>query len=467
MRRTLIILFILTLVTISSLSVSAQLADSPWPTFRMDAKHSGISPYDTSHVDGTVKWTFETGAGIESSPVIGEDGTIYIGSHDGYLYAINPDGTEKWRFDAGPPVYDERWDVSKSIMATPAIATDGTIYIYSSANYLFAINPDGTEKWRFYALWGNDFWSSPVIGPDGTIYLGSARSQDIAGFDGGLHAINPDGTQKWLFLNDCGVTSVAAIDDDGYIYFGGNVNHPTESGNLGKIYKLTSDGEKIWEFTTETWMESSPTVGADGTIYIGSGREAHMYVLNPDGTEKWRYQATEGISCVPIVGEDGTIYIGAWDTNFTAFNSDGTELWRYRTPEAFEGIISSPAIGADGTVYVGCNAGIFYAFNPDGTVKWTAETQGGGICSSPAIGADGTIYYGAWDKNLYAIGGSTTDDDLDEGDDEKVDDIDYHNESNEDDGIDLDSNEETPGFEMIIIFAAISIIMFFKKKKIY
>ncbi len=178
---------------VSSENGGVQPTDSPWPIFHGNMGHIGLSPYDTSYVEGIEKWSFETGDGIESSPAIGTDGTIYFGSHDGFLYAINPNGTEKWRFNAGPPSYDEKWKVSKSIMASPAIASDGTIYIYSSANYLFEINPDGTEKWRFYVKWQNDFWSSPTVGPDGTIYIGSARSQEDPDFDGGLHAINPDG----------------------------------------------------------------------------------------------------------------------------------------------------------------------------------------------------------------------------------------------------------------------------------
>ena len=35
------------------------------------------------------------------SSVIGSDGTIYIGSNDHKLYAINHDGTLKWTYAAG------------------------------------------------------------------------------------------------------------------------------------------------------------------------------------------------------------------------------------------------------------------------------------------------------------------------------------------------------------------------------
>ena len=377
---------------------------SPWSTFHGNVKHTGVSIYDTSHVKGTLKWSFETGAGIESSPAIGHDGTVYFGSHDGFLYALNQDGTEKWRFNAGPPSYNAEWNVTKSIMSSPAVATDGTVYIHSSSNFLFAIGTDGQEKWRFRVKWQNDFWPCPTVGPDGTVYIGSARTQSDPDFkgEGGLFAINPDGTKKWLFPDDSGVTSTAAIGDDGTIYFGGNVLNPKGQGNLGKIYALNPDGTKKWEFTTESWMESAPMVGPGGTIYTGSGREARVYAINPDGTEKWRFQAATGVSAIPAIGADGTIYVGAWDCYFYALTPDGKEIWHYKTPDAFEGIISSAAVGADGTIYVGSNSGNFYAFNPDGTIKWQLSVKGS-IVTSPAIDYDGTVYFGSWNHKFYAI----------------------------------------------------------------
>ena len=69
---------------------------------------------------GDVIWEFQTGEILSSSPAIGADGTVYIGSYDDNLYAINPDGTKKWAFDIGD-------DVDSS----PAIGSDGTIYVGS------------------------------------------------------------------------------------------------------------------------------------------------------------------------------------------------------------------------------------------------------------------------------------------------------------------------------------------------
>ena len=40
---------------------------------------------------GAKLWEFETGQGVFSSPAIGSDGTVYVGSDDTKLYAIKTD----------------------------------------------------------------------------------------------------------------------------------------------------------------------------------------------------------------------------------------------------------------------------------------------------------------------------------------------------------------------------------------
>jgi len=77
--------------------------------------------------------------GLCSSPAIGADGTIYVGSWDYNLYAVKPDGTLRWKFAAGNPVF-----------SSPAISADGTIFFGSSNDrHLYAVNSDGTLKWKF------------------------------------------------------------------------------------------------------------------------------------------------------------------------------------------------------------------------------------------------------------------------------------------------------------------------------
>jgi outer membrane protein assembly factor BamB len=51
---------------------------------------------------GEVNWKYQTNAEVPQSPVIGSDGVVYIPDESGALFAINPDGTTKWKRDAPP-----------------------------------------------------------------------------------------------------------------------------------------------------------------------------------------------------------------------------------------------------------------------------------------------------------------------------------------------------------------------------
>ncbi len=146
----------------STMNASAEVKNSgglqpgaPWPMYHHDPLHTGRGV--GSGAVGRLKWKFKTGYGIDSSPAIGSDGTVYVGSWDRYLYALNPNGSLKWKFKAG-----------YYIISSPAIGSDGAVYVGSWDDYLYALNPNGSLKWKFKT--GDGIGSSPAIGADGTVY---------------------------------------------------------------------------------------------------------------------------------------------------------------------------------------------------------------------------------------------------------------------------------------------------------
>ena len=344
-------------------------------TYESDAvKLTVLKADDENKEPSSKKWEFETGGPVGSSPAIGSDGTIYIGSEDYNLYAINPDGSKKWALKTGAEV-----------TSSPAIGSDSTIYVGSYDYNLYAINPDGSKKWAFKT--GAEVTSSPAIGSDGTIYVGS--------YDYNLYAINPDGSKKWAFKTGAEVTSSPAIGSDGTIYVGSDYNRTADASLLA----ISPDGTKKWAFKTGHGdVGSSPAIGSDGTIYVGSN-DRNLYAINPDGSKKWALKTGNAVWSSPAIGSDGTIYIGSNDHNLYAINPDGSKKWAFKTGAE---VTSSPAIGSDGTIYVGSYDYNLYAINPDGSKKWAFKT-GAEVTSSPAIGSDGTIYIGSEDYNLYAI----------------------------------------------------------------
>jgi outer membrane protein assembly factor BamB len=229
---------------------------------------------------GTLKWRYHTTnyRGIGTSPAIASDGTIYFGSLNDTLYALNPNGTLKWCYSTNGDIY-----------STPAIGSDGTIYFGSYDSYFYALNPDGTLKWRYRA--GSDVYTSPAIGSDGTIYFGQMYGEY---HHGEFNALNPDGSLKWSYPTDCDIYSSPAIGPDSTIYFS-----TFSMENETYFYAFNPDGTIKWRYPISN-SRSSPAIGAEGTIYFDS------YALNPDGSLKWCYQNLGS----PAIGSDGTIYGG-------------------------------------------------------------------------------------------------------------------------------------------------------------
>lgn len=339
-----------------------------WSMFGREQAHNRRSPYpgpQTAHV----RWSYTTTEGLYSSPVIGADGTVYVGSNDKFLYALYPDGTLRWRYPTGSWVW-----------GSPALDAEGMIYCASFDGRMYALTPTGKLAWAFQTRdWVR---SSPVLGPDGAVYFGSR--------DGKIYALNPSGTLRWAYPTGDGVDSSPALGPDGTVYIG------SDDFNL---YALHADGTLKWKFATGNMVWSAPALASDGTIYIGS-YDNRLYAINPDGTEKWHYTTGLNVGSSPAIGHDGTIYFGSYDCKFYALNPDGTLKWTFLTGN---NIRSSPALDANGNVYFGSDDSKLYALSPAGELLWDFTAQWY-VYSSPAIGADGMIYVGGYDGRLYALG---------------------------------------------------------------
>lgn len=330
---------------------------------------SGPKVYALDGATGEKLWDFARGA-VDSSPAIGENGTVYVGPSSGRVYALDGGtGNKLWEFAAGESSAD----------SSPAIGADGTVFVYVYPRSdpgqdikLYALDGGtGRQVWEFASSrtesssqggWSG-LWCSPAVGADGTVYVGSV--------DGKIYAVNGATGQKvWEFTTreDPGggvaargeVWRSAAIGADGTVYAG---------SQWGDIYALDgATGEKRWAFPT--WgsdLACSPTIGTDGTVFVGysflaGGSERISRVLRLEGATGGRgiqFDTAGGMYSTPTIGADGTVYVGSGDHKILAVNgATGERVWEYVTGGE---VWSSPALGEDGTVYVGSNDGVVYA----------------------------------------------------------------------------------------------------------
>ena len=201
--------------------------------------------------DGSPRWNYDTGFYISGPPAIGDDGAVYFTSNN-YLFALNADGSLRWRADGA---------ASYPPGSSPAIGKKGRIYVNTYDGTLLAYRANGTLAWK-YGTPGivMDVPSSPAIARDGTIYFGGAG--EYQGKGGYFYAINPDGSLKWQFFAGCDQTA-PSIGGDGTIYFG--------SDYCGAVHALNPDGTQKWvrEMIFD-YMRSTPAIGRNGLMVMGT-----------------------------------------------------------------------------------------------------------------------------------------------------------------------------------------------------
>jgi len=351
------------------------MVQTNWNQFHYSAQHKGRNPYEnvlTSSTVGTIDldWMYTTGGAITSSPAV-SGGTLYVGSSDDYLYAINATtGALVWKYKTGAGIID----------SSPAVSGT-TVYVGSTDDYLYAINATtGVLVWKFKT--GAAINSSPaVVGT--TVYIGST--------DDSVYAVNATtGAQVWKYATGNQVLSSPAVAN-GVLYVG------SYDDNLYAINATT--GVEMWKYTTGGEIFSSPAV-YDDNVYVGSN-DSNLYAINArTGALQWKYAGTvtgTEFEASPAVYND-LVYAGTQAGDlYSVFAIKGTENWTL----GGTGAASSPSI-ADGIEYVAIGNTVSAVWQlVTASVLWEGIV-GGNVTATPTV-VNGVLYVACQDDNLYAF----------------------------------------------------------------
>lgn len=276
----------------------------------LEIKHKEITVYFGSSdgnlyavdaVTGEKKWAYKTNGIIRSSPAIYQ-GKIFIGSWDSYLYALDlATGKLQWKFETQKqPVYH----LLEGIQSTPVCA-GGLVYVGSRDGFFYALNAnDGKEIWKYDA--NNSWVLATATISHGIIYIGTSDTFLLLGFDA------KTGIEKLRYKSKGYIYSSPAILEN-TAYFG------DFAGSLSAVDLNT--GKLTGKFSTDLHIQHAAHIlnnkgdldfnfiakGMDNSFYATSSAVMNkLYTLGP-------------IVSSPVI-DNCIIYVGSADGYLYAIN---------------------------------------------------------------------------------------------------------------------------------------------------
>ena len=304
---------------------------------------------------GRMRWRYAAGSAVTSSPAV-VGGLVYAHTYDGRVFAVRAaDGRPVWARSVGPPARLAWGRESGDDYASSPAVVGTRLYVGAIDGNLYALDArTGAVIWRLRT--GGRIWSSPAVA-GGAVYVGS--------LDGKLYKANAaDGALRWAFATDGAVLA---------------------SGSFGYDRRT---------------IQSSPSVG-DGIAYVGS-RDGTLYAVDAErGTLRWRFDNSVFWSNTSPARANGLVYAGNSDGLFVqgVDARSGKEAWKYTT--ALQ-VFASPSVAGD-AVYTGDWAGFMYAVDAKtGALFWKYRSDGRRIMSSAAIDG-GHLVFGSDDGLVYDL----------------------------------------------------------------
>ena len=261
-----------------------QTRPEDWAMFMHDVHFSGKSPDQTLKPPLKPRWKFKTGGPIHASPII-VDGTLYVGSTDGKLYALNAKRWEvKWTFQSGDAI------------RYPAAVWNNQVYFSARDNRVYALNAKTGELiWKFKS---ETWMDSPPVISNGQVYIGA--------FTRTIHVINATtGEAEGRYQSRVRIDGI----DFGCVQ--------------GKLRPITPEHQAdLWRGYVD-YTYSYPVI-ANGVVYIGA-RDSRIHAIDVPSKEKvWSYETQGYVDAAPAVS-DGLLYVTSHDGYVYAFENQTAE----------------------------------------------------------------------------------------------------------------------------------------------
>ncbi len=273
--------------------------------------------------------------------------SVFVGTDDGQLVALNGDGSTKWRFPNSPGLMD-------ALTSTVAISTGAMVLLTAPDSFLYALDLTGRQLWRRAvdaALGGDNLLTSPAV----------ALTTYTVGTGGMVSANNPDGSVKWRYQAQHPILGSPAFVSQSIDELDGDrtiepVVYVVDQTGLLYGLRDSSGLELVEKLCSGTGDDISCTFPED----CPSGQTCDAPPVPLPLTT-----GTVPVESSPAIAGDLFAVVGSADGRLCARALDGTvpddPAWQSGCINVGNGNpLSSPVIDRDGNIYVTSN-GVLYA----------------------------------------------------------------------------------------------------------
>lgn len=233
--------------------------------------------------DGRVQTRTLVGGAVRGSPLVLADGSMVVAAFDQAVHRFDADGRRIFRAPlpsqvAGPPVWTRggellvaagdrvmfhtiRGDVratvvlGATVVAGPAIAADGTVWVLTQDGALHQLSPQGSARTRTELNAPVTVATTIAVGRDGAVRVPTRGDAMVC--------VGPSGTERWRLSGHGGFLGGVTLDRD---------DVALAVNDQGLLLAIEPDGDVRWQVSTGTRTDMPPALGPDGTVYVSTVR---------------------------------------------------------------------------------------------------------------------------------------------------------------------------------------------------